>query len=200
MDEIRNIARKLFAYEPHLYPEDIWDETLEARIDRLKPEAQDVKDWNTSYAMAVKSGLYLWNQSLDKSHTLSQGIHHVTGSYWHGIMHRMEGDYSNSKYWFHRVGDHPIFSELHSRARQLLRDMRSSEPVRHERVNALLDQLENSSRWQPYVMIDCVELQVTLARDERADAILRAVQRLELELLLDYSYAQSFGGSLFDAV
>ena len=30
--------------------------------------------------------------------------------YWHGIMHRREGDFSNSHYWFRKVGNHPAIA------------------------------------------------------------------------------------------
>lgn len=56
----------------------------------------------------VLSGLWLYVDDLDRSHTLSQDIHTSTGSYWHAIMHRREGDFWNSKYWFRKVGDHPV--------------------------------------------------------------------------------------------
>jgi hypothetical protein len=58
------------------------------------------------------SGLWLLYDFLDESHTISQGIPTVDGSYWHGIMHRREGDFSNSKYWFRKVGEHPVFALL----------------------------------------------------------------------------------------
>lgn len=61
------------------------------------------------YGLAIKAGLYLLNESLDKSHDIAQEITNATGSYWHALMHRMEGDYSNAKYWFNDVGHHPIF-------------------------------------------------------------------------------------------
>ena len=59
-------------------------------------------------AQAAISGLWLLHGYLDQSHTLSQEIHTPTGSYWHGIMHRREPDFPNAKYWFRRVGTHPI--------------------------------------------------------------------------------------------
>ena len=58
------------------------------------------------------AGLWLLAGELDRSHELSQGIESATGSYWHGIMHRREGDFWNSKYWFRRVGRHSVLEEL----------------------------------------------------------------------------------------
>lgn len=200
MEELRHIAQKLRAHEPQLYPEDVWDESLELRIDRLDAGAEHLPGERKPYALAVKAGLYLWNESLDKSHSLAQNILNSTGSYWHGIMHRMEGDYDNAKYWFRRVGAHPVFAGLHAEVRGFLEQELRAAPVAHARVGALLRKLAEGRTWQPDTLIDCVEQQVTSAHDERAESILRSIQRRELEALLAYSYAQSFGGNLFDAV
>src|SRR5262245_19277607 len=59
-------------------------------------------------AACCLSGVWLLHDFLDESHTISQSIDTPTGSYWHAIMHRREGDFSNAKYWFRRVGDHPV--------------------------------------------------------------------------------------------
>ena len=56
----------------------------------------------------VLAGLWLYVDDLDRSHTISQDIHTPTGSYWHAIMHRREGDFWNAKYWFRKVGNHPV--------------------------------------------------------------------------------------------
>ena len=63
-------------------------------------------------ARACISAMWLYHNFLDASHTISQNIHTATGSYWHGIMHRREPDFSNSKYWFGKVGNHAIFDDL----------------------------------------------------------------------------------------
>ncbi|MCC6145204.1 MAG: hypothetical protein IT368_15465 [Candidatus Hydrogenedentes bacterium] len=67
---------------------------------------------NRAIKPAVAAGLWLYIDDLDRSHTLSQGLTDHTGSFWHGIMHRREGDFSNSHYWFHRVGMHPAIAQL----------------------------------------------------------------------------------------
>lgn len=60
----------------------------------------------------LAAGLWLYVDDLDRSHTISQGIETPTGSFWHAIMHRREGDFSNSKYWYRRVGHHPAMSAI----------------------------------------------------------------------------------------
>jgi hypothetical protein len=58
----------------------------------------------------LAAGLWLYVDDLDRSHTISQSIEDETGSYWHGIMHRREGDFSNSHYWMRRAARHPLIA------------------------------------------------------------------------------------------
>ncbi|EMI57898.1 hypothetical protein [Rhodopirellula sallentina] len=60
----------------------------------------------------VVSGLWLLAGDLDRSHSISQNEPSAQGSFWHGIMHRREGDYSNAAYWFRRVRSSPVFDSL----------------------------------------------------------------------------------------
>src|SRR2546425_824959 len=85
---------------PPLAPKRPWSEELQGTIRELKPETMlgGAKVASPNDAVAVLAGLLLWNDSLSASHTISQGILTETGSYWHGIMHRREPDYSNSKH------------------------------------------------------------------------------------------------------
>lgn len=54
------------------------------------------------------AGLWLYVDDLERSHTVSQSVEDATGSYWHGIMHRREGDFGNSRYWHRRAAGHPL--------------------------------------------------------------------------------------------
>lgn len=58
------------------------------------------------------SGLWLLHNFLDRSHAISQEIDSAEGSYWHAIMHRTEGDFSNAKYWYRRAGDHEVLDNI----------------------------------------------------------------------------------------
>lgn len=81
---------------------------------RLLAEGRGI-DWSGVKAPQTSlclSGLWLLAGDLDRSHTLSQEINSPEGSFWHGIMHRREGDFGNAKYWFRRVGDHPVLDQL----------------------------------------------------------------------------------------
>ena len=63
-------------------------------------------------ALACQAGIHLRFDDLDGAHRISQDLATPEGSFWHGIVHRREGDYWNAKYWFRRVGPHPVFDDL----------------------------------------------------------------------------------------
>lgn len=200
MDVIRKIAKKLYAHEPRLYPEDVWDDTLEMRIDRLSLDKDTLSEEQYSYAQCVKAGLFLWNESLQSSHQYSQDVTNATGSYWHGLMHRMEGDYSNAKYWFYQSGKHPIFPQLIRKVKEILIEKSAMNGIANHRLEELLGKILASEQWSPDLLIDAIQLQVTSAQDEAAERLLLRIQRTELEALLQYSYSESFGGNVFDDI
>lgn len=68
---------------------------------------------------ALLSALWLYHDFLDESHAISQELHTPTGSLLHGMMHRREPDAWNSKYWFRRVGDHPVYLAIGAAAKEL---------------------------------------------------------------------------------
>lgn len=88
--------------------------TAKRELDALTPEEllAPAKVVSLDDALLVKAALYLKHGFLDASHKIAQQVETPTGSYWHAIMHRKEGDFSNSKYWYHRVGSHPALVAL----------------------------------------------------------------------------------------
>ena len=66
---------------PTLVPQDAWNTELtdaleSASLDELF-DGTSLK--NTTFGEAIKSGLLLWNDALDESHTISQGLANQTG-------------------------------------------------------------------------------------------------------------------------
>jgi hypothetical protein len=63
-------------------------------------------------ARAALAGLWLYHDFLAESHSISQDLHSPTGSFWHAIMHRREGDFFNAKYWYARCRHHPAYASI----------------------------------------------------------------------------------------
>jgi len=61
---------------------------------------------------ALAAGIWLYVDDLDRSHQVSQNLPDATGAFWHGIMHRREGDFANAKYWFRQAGRHPAMETI----------------------------------------------------------------------------------------
>lgn len=86
---------------------------LETDLNQLTVEdlfPNGVRDRNM--ANCCLSGLWLLHNFLDRSHDISQEVHTPEGSFWHAIMHRLEGDFWNSKYWYRKVGNHSVFEAV----------------------------------------------------------------------------------------
>jgi len=62
----------------------------------------------------LEAGLWLYVDELDLSHRASQKLARPSGSFWHAIMHRREGDFSNSHYWYRKAGQHPVINRIAS--------------------------------------------------------------------------------------
>ena len=171
MDEsiLRKCVSKLLTrQEPGLLvPKGVWNDPLQREIQKLEPGRNPA-------AQAVKSGLLLWNDDLDGCHTIAQDLDDPHGAYLHGVMHRREPDYGNSKYWFRRVGSHPLFPQLRSAALELLSDAPASDPYKRA--------LEKNVEWDGFRMVDWCES----ARDERDLSFLRALQAIEIQGLTYY--------------
>ncbi|MCC9603098.1 hypothetical protein LOC67_21320 [Stieleria sp. JC731] len=69
-------------------------------------------DVSASRQMECLSALWLVAGDIHRSHSISQDLPSRDGSFLHGIMHRREGDFGNSKYWFRKIGQHPALEVI----------------------------------------------------------------------------------------
>ena len=183
---IADVIEKLEAGNPlpTLVPQKAWsteltDALASTSVDELF-HGESLK--NNTFGDAIKSGLLLWNDALDESHNISQGLENQTGSYWHGIMHRREPDYSNAKYWFGRVGTHPIFPQVREQALAILKET----PNPSDALARIAQTIETEENWDAYQFIDWC--QAAEGASDDVTRFLQQVQAEEIKLLLAYSY------------
>ncbi len=124
----------------------------------------------TAWAM-VRGGLLYAVDALDPAHRIFQDEPSDLGSYWHGMMHRREGDFDNARYWFRRAGHIPVFEKMHRAAAE------------HSGL------FGRQNTWDPYLFTGECE-QARFGAPEKTPE-LAAVQRAEWEVLFDYCWRQA---------
>jgi hypothetical protein len=112
----------------------------------------------------VRSLLLLMAGDLERAHILVQEASDADGTYIHGIVHRVEGDFDNARYWFRRTAVHPAAAEIYRRAA----------------VNS--PKVADCTGWDPVWVTDWVESTNRTGADEE----LRAVLTIETEVLLEH--------------
>lgn len=118
----------------------------------------------------ARAGLLLLNDDLDAAHNIVQNIETPTGSFWHAIIHRREGDFSNARYWWHRTGPHPVFEEVFDLVLHKVADF------------SFLDDLRNKQAWDPIAFTNRCQHPESEAEIVR----LEEIQALEMGTLLQW--------------
>jgi hypothetical protein len=123
--------------------------------------------------------------ALDAAHDIVGDLDSAEATYAHAIIHRREGaasgeaglpGYSNSRYWFSCLGDHPLFPQVNAFV--------AAHPAAPRALKARTD-------WNPAAFVECCE-KSERAGSEEGLAFCVAVQQREWELLFDWC-AESAG-------
>lgn len=139
-----------------------WRQVLHLRSDRL-----------------VRAGALWLYGFLDEAHRLTQQDSSPEGAYWHALVHRSEGDFSNALYWFRRAGAHPVQASLRAGVREAMSE-RSSEGWQT---------LVESPQWEPARLVELCEQ--SYGSEGAHPEFLREVVRMEYNLLMEYVLAQA---------
>jgi hypothetical protein len=99
-------------------------------------------------------------------------------------MHRREGDFWNSKYWFRQTGEHPVFERLANAAAEA-----AAGTAREPAIAFLTTQ----ARWDPFKFVDLCEACAT--GRSKHELLCRRIQQREWQLLFDYCYQCAIGST-----
>ena len=124
---------------------------------------------NSDLSPILKCGMLIWNGDYQTAHPIAQALESADGSYWHAIIHRMEADYWNAKYWFKQVSnqgaDHAVL--------RMLGTLPEAKPF-------LI-----GGKWSPAAFVDACE---RVAGQSLNDELLRKLQRIEIKALLTHCH------------
>lgn len=160
------------------------------------------------HAYAMLAGFWLWLDALKECHEIAQmdagalrALPHAPSpkdlvvaanslDFWHAIMHRREGDFSNAKYWYARCDTHHVIRMMGAAASSLAGEHSSDRLVAH----AL------SGGWNAEGFVDLVQAVHNKPGDPRHDLAVR-LQQIEWQALFGYCVREAVGadhGSLDD--
>lgn len=118
----------------------------------------------------LRAGLFYFHNALEDSHKEVGKTESAIASYWHGMIHRREGDFDNARYWMRRTGDHPTFYEMQSRA---------SDASPH---------MTKQMAWDPFLFIHLCE-QYKYGETTYKKEIAH-LQKIEFSVIFDYIWRQ----------
>ena len=118
----------------------------------------------------VRAALFYYHNALPDSHREAQKDEGDLAAYWHGMVHRREGDFENARYWMRRAGEQPVFQEMQARA---------SDGAPH---------MGRQANWDPYLFITLCE-QYKYGEHEYKKEI-GHLQKVEFAAMFDYVWRQ----------
>ncbi|HEX4086068.1 MAG TPA: hypothetical protein VHY22_14230 [Chthoniobacteraceae bacterium] len=127
---------------------------------------------NADYPRLIRAGLFYAHDALGESHRIVQEMSSAPASYWHGMMHRREGDFDNARYWFRRTGRLALFPEMHAEAARI-------SPLMARQLD-----------WDPYALVGQCE-QARFGGDV-AQKELVALQRIEFWVMFNHLWRGAF--------
>ncbi|MBW0000417.1 MAG: hypothetical protein JO015_15065 [Verrucomicrobia bacterium] len=160
LQDVRALLAK--AKLPRISPDEpAPDPQLLAQIEAITDSSLDLPE--PQKAACVRALLWYTAGNLNAAHEIVQPMSGPDGAYIHGMIHRVEGDFDNARYWFSRAAAHPASAEIY----------------RHAVVNS--QAIAAHPLWDPVYVTDLVEESGTGISEELA-----TVLRIEFEELFNY--------------
>lgn len=130
--------------------------------------------------LAMQAPASRLNVGLSSSPALDRDPGHLremtsTFAFWHAIMHRREGDFGNSKYWYAHCRNHPLFAPIAANAREIVARAPADKALLRFSIN----------EWNGAAFVDFVQSVHESPSSERYPVAV-ALQQLEWRMLFDY--------------
>lgn len=125
----------------------------------------------------LRAAALLYHDHHNEAHDLVQDMTDREGALIHALVHRREPDFWNAKYWFRRVGDHPIYRSLGEQLVGL---------KGHASAQAVARSMNLTGTVDPLALTDACE---SVMRKDAGDPVvgfLREVQEAEFRGLIGY--------------
>jgi hypothetical protein len=149
--------------------EPVPDQRLIQRVAAV--EDHEIARTNDQESKCIRSLLFVAAGGVEQAHRIVQEISTSAGAYIHGMIHRLDDDFDNARYWFRRAGIHSAAAAMYDRAARNRLTV-ASQPV-----------------WDPILVTDLVEISRTAGVTED----LRAVLTIEFEVLLESLWDRTEG-------
>jgi hypothetical protein len=117
---------------------------------------------NVPQTKCIRSLLFLSAGGIEQAHRIVQELSTSDAAYIHGMIHRIDDDFDNARYWFRRAGTGPATAEMYRRAAAKSRTV-ASHPI-----------------WDPILITDMLEASRTGSVTDE----LRTILTIEFEVLL----------------
>ena len=127
-------------------------------------EDHEIAGASGSKTKCIRSLLYLLAGGLDQSHRIVQELSTSDAAYIHGMIHRIDDDFDNARYWFRRASMEPAAAEMYRRAAANSLTF-ASHPI-----------------WDPILLTDMLET----SRSDGVTDELRTILTIESEVLLQF--------------
>jgi hypothetical protein len=112
----------------------------------------------------IRSLLFFLAGGIEQAHRIVQELSTTDAAYIHGMIHRIDDDFDNARYWFRRAPMEAAAAEMYRRAA----------------ANSLT--VASHSIWDPILLTDLVETSRTAGVTDE----LRAILTIEFEVLLQF--------------
>lgn len=160
---------------------------LKSHLDRTPPEALFSSKCSTG--RLILAGLYQKNDDLEASHTLCQEADGQAdgASYWHGIVHRREPDFSNARGWFKKAEGLSALPEIFRGVVPFLqRVLQVPDYGAHDMALRFLHHLQSHGTWDPFYFVDLCEACLSGGTAQERQ-LLEKTQEIEFDRMFDWT-------------